>query len=597
MIRVKERDIAWDLSEIFPNTTDSSVQTSIDDVTKMAERFAKKYQGKIRNLPARGLLECIKEFEAYQAKLGDISLFASLAFAADMTLPQTQLLHDKVTKTQAKLRKMLAFFELEVGALVSKKARIILDPVLANYKHSLERLKREAAHRLSEVEEQLIIEKDQFGVKAWEELQNKWLNTRTFEVEVEGKKKTISFGEAGAFLLHPDRATRESANKSIFGLLGDCGEVFASALRSICNDWLNICERRKYDSPIRGSIIANDVDGQTIENLLKAVETHVSLYRRYLGLKARLMKLPKLGCHDITAPLPHAPRMKYDYHKAKDLVIRAYSRFDEDYAFAVKDVFAKNHLDASPRFGKQNGAFCSSWYNGKSAFILSSHNETLRDVYTLAHELGHATHDYYSQPNQTILNLKIPMVVAETASIFGELLLTDLLLSEAGSNEERKAILCSVLDGAGGTIFKGTARAWFEQGLYDAIRKGEYLNYETICKHWAAARKKIYSDSVEWFDELKAEWTVTPHYYMANFRFYNYPYVYAQLFVYAVYQRYLEEGSLFVPKFKRILSAGSSISPREIGKVVGVDITDPSFWNLGMKQYGGFLRELERIVN
>jgi oligoendopeptidase F len=177
---------------------------------------------------------------------------------------------------------------------------------------------------------------------------------------------------------------------------------------------------------MHASLIANDADQQTIDNLLKAVEDSVGLYQRYLRLKAKIMGLPKLGCHDIVAPLPDAPDMKFDFDRAKDLVIRAYSKFDEDYAFAVKDMFARNHIDAAPRFGKQNGAFCAGWYNGKSAFVLQSFNGRLNDVYTLAHELGHATHDYYFQRNQTILNGRIPMVVAGTASIFGELLLTDL---------------------------------------------------------------------------------------------------------------------------------------------------------------------------
>jgi oligoendopeptidase F len=259
-------------------------------------------------------------------------------------------------------------------------------------------------------------------------------------------------------------------------------------------------------------------------------------------------------------------------------------------------MFARNHLDSSPRLGKQNSAFCASWYNGKSAFILDSFNGRLRDVYTLAHELGHATHDYYAQRRQTILNLRIPMIVAETASIFGELLLTDLLLSEAKSDSEKKAILTSVLDMAGTPIFKVTARAWFEQSLYGALKKGDYLDFETICKHWITARDRIYGNAVEWFNEMKAEWTTVPHYYMANFRFYNYPYVYAQLFVYALYQKYLEEGSRFVPKFKEMLSAGSSVSPQEIGRMAGLDISDPNFWKLGTKQYEHFIKELEKIV-
>jgi oligoendopeptidase F len=597
MIRVKKNEIAWDLSEIFPSTTDPSVEKAVDDLTKKAKGFTKKYQGKIRNFSGKDLLKCIKEFEIYQAKLGDVSLYASLAFAANMTLPETQLLHDKVTKKEAELGKMLAFFELEVGALISKKPKIISDPSLSNYKHVLERLKRQVAHQLSEVEEQLVIEKDQFGAKGWEELQAKWLNTRMFEVKAEGKKKTLSYGEANGLLVHPDRTTRESANKSIYNLLGQQGEIFSSALRNICNDWLNICERRKYDSPLQASLIANDIDPQTIDNLLKAIENYANLYRRYLKLKTRIMGLPKLGCHDIVAPLPDALHMKFDYGEATNLVVEAYSKFDEDYAFAARDMFAKNHLDSSPRFGKRNGAFCAGWYNGKSAFVLNSFNGALDDIYTLAHELGHATHDYYWQQNQTIANGDIPMIVAETASIFGELLLTDLLLSKAKSDQEKKTVICTVLDGAGMATFQVTARAWFEQALYDAIKQREYLNYETICKYWTTARDRIYGDAVEWFDVMEAEWTMKPHYYLANFRFYNYPYVYAQLFVYALYRKYVAEGTKFVPKFKKALSAGGSVSPIEIGKIFGLDITEPGFWNLGMEQFEHFIEELEKIVN
>jgi oligoendopeptidase F len=589
-------EIAWNLSEIFPSITDPSVQKAFDDITVVAEKFEQKYRGKIKNLSAKELLKCLQEYEAYITRLREISLFADLSFAANMTLPETQLLHDKGLKLEAKLGKLLAFFELELGNLVYKNAKLASDPILANYKHALERLRRRVPHQLSEIEEKLIIEKDQFGVSAWEELQSKWLNTRMFEVQVEGVKKSLPFGQVFGLLPHPDRATRESANKSIFGLVGKDGEIFSSAFRNICNDWLSICDWRKYDSPVHASLIANDVEHETIDNLLKAVEDNVGLYQRYLRLKAKIMQLPKLSCHDIVAPLPDAPDMKFDFDRAKDLVTKAYSKFDEDYAFAVKDMFAKRHIDSSPRFGKQNGAFCASWYSGKSAFVLQSFNGRINDIYTLAHELGHATHDYYFTRNQTIMNGRIPMVVAETASIFGELLLTDLLISEVKSDAEKKVVLCKVLDGAGRVIFSVTARAWFEQRVYDAIKKGEYLDHKTACKYWVAARNKAYGDTVEWFNEMESEWSISPHYFMANFRFYNYPYVYAQLFVYALYQRYLQEGKAFVPKLKQILSAGSSISPVEIGKIVGLEVGSVDFWNVGMRQYEHFLKELEKIA-
>jgi oligoendopeptidase F len=595
-----KREIAWDLSEMFPSTTDPSVQKTIDDLSRIAEDFANKYDGKISGLSALYLLQCLQEFEAYRAKLEHIMLYAELSYAANMTLPDTQALFDKANKIKAKLNKRLAFFELDMGNLVHKKPEMIDEPVLKNYRHFLEKLRRRVPHKLTETEEKLVIEKDQFGVSAWEQLQGKWLGTRTFEVEVEGKRKALSFTEAYGLFAHPDRATRESAYRSICGLLENDGEIFSSALRNVCSDWQSICEKRKYSSPMHASLIANDIDEQTIDNLLRTVENHAGLHRRHLKLKARIMGLPKLGGHDLSAPLPDELDTKFDYEKAEALVIETYSRFDEEFSSIAKDMIARNHIDSSPRFGKQAGASCAPWFSGKSSFIIQSFNGTLPDVYTFVHEMGHAIHGYYTIRNQTLLNGSFdyfPMVVAETASTFGELLLTDLLLENAQSEKEKKEILCRILDEAGLAAFRQTFRVWFERSLYDAVKRGEFLDHETISKHWTGARNRIYGDDVDWLDEMKAEWARVPHHYLANFRFYSYPYVYAQLFVYALYQEYLKEGKAFVPKFKRVLSAGSSISPVEIGKIVGLDVAAAHFWELGLKQYERFVEELEKIVS
>ena len=596
-----KREIVWNLSEVFRSTTDASVQKAIDDLTNTAENFATRYQGKIKKLSTKKLLECVKNFEEYHAKLEEIWVFARLSFMANMTLPDAQLLNDKVSKKRAELDKMLTFFIIELGNLVHENPRIINERILQTYKHFLERLGRQNLHNLPEAEEKLIIEKDQFGVNAWQELQGKISNSRLLEVEIEGKKKTLSMGEAFGLIFHPDRHTRESATKAMFTSLGRDGEIFASALRNICNDWLTICERRKYDSPMEASIIGNDIDQQTINSLLTTVYNRIDLYQRYLRLKAKILKLPRLHGHDIWAPPADAPDVKYDYDKARNLITEAYSRFDIDYASTVKDMFAKKHIDATPRLGKMLGGWTYRWYEGKSAFILVNFNEALIDVYTLAHELGHATHDHYLSHNQTILNCGTPlasqpMIIAETASIFGELLLTDLLKSQIESDEEWKAILCGVLDGANLEIYETATRALFEQSIYDSVKRGKYLDYRTICSCQVEARDRINGDAVEFSEEWEAFWTAVPHYYMSNFRFYNYPYAYAQLFVYALYQRYLEEGKELVPKLKRALSAGCSISPVEIGKIFGLDVTDSHFWELGLKQYERFVDELEKIA-
>ncbi|MFA7398384.1 MAG: M3 family oligoendopeptidase [Candidatus Bathyarchaeia archaeon] len=590
------QQIIWNLNELFPSPTSPKIEEAIKEATVTADTFENKYRGKIAMLTPEGLLGCLQDIEAFEAKFSDLILYANLNFSADMTQPQSQQLHDRTNKLNAKISKQLAFYSLELGKLIKAKPELIDNPTLSNYKHMLQRVHHRVEHQLSEIEEQLVIEKDQYGVNAWEELQSKWLNTRMFEVMVAGEKKTLSYGQANGLLPHPDRATRESVNRSIYGLLGKDGEIFSSALRSICNDWVNVSKRRKYSTPMESSLISNDTQETVIENLLKTVETGATIYRRYLKLKAKLMELPILGNHDIAAPLPNTPELKYTYPQAEEFITKAYSRFQLEYAQAIQDMFSKQHIDPTPRFGKRNGAFCANHYNGKSAYILQSFNGTLSDVFTLAHELGHATHDYYMSRKQTLLNTNVPSAVAETASIFGELLLTDLMLGEARTDQERKTILSLVLDEAGMTAFQVTARVWFEQSLYNSIEKGEYLDYKTICNHWVNARGRIYGDAVTWLPEMEAEWTMKPHYYMANYRFYNYPYVYAQMFVYSLYERYLQDGKAFAPKFIELLSAGSSKSPLELGRLVGLDVADPQFWQGGIRVFEKFLIELESIV-
>jgi oligoendopeptidase F len=593
---LSEHQVVWDLSELFSGIDDPRISQIITETAVLVSDFEKKYCGKILHLTPEGLLECLCAFEVVNQHFSNVGLYSGLVFAADMTLPAVQALNDKIDKFEVKISKQLTFYRLELGALLKSKPHFINAPILAKYHHFLERVYRRVEHQLSEVEEQLIIEKDQFGVNAWEELQSKWLNTRTFEVIVRGEKKLFSYGEANGLLHHTDRATRESANRSIYSLLSKDGEIFSSALRNICNDWVMVSKRRKYQTPMEASLINNDTEQTIIDNLLVSIEGGAKTYRHYLKVKANLMELSVLGNHDLIAPLPDVNEFKFTFDQARDLIIRAYARFDSDYAETVKEMFDKRHIDAAPRFGKRNGAFCASFYNGKSAYILQSFNGTLSDVFTLAHELGHATHDWYMERSQSPLNTNVPSIVAETASIFGELLLTDLLLSEATSDTERKAVLCMILDEAGMTAFQVTARAWFEQALYNAVEQDEFLNYTTICNYWVKARNRIFGDAVEWFPEMEAEWTMKPHYYMANYRFYNYPYVYAQMFVYSLYEQYLAEGKTFVPKLKKILSAGSSLSPLELAQTVQLNPKAHNFWNGGLKIFENFIQDLEKIV-
>jgi len=414
---------------------------------------------------------------------------------------------------------------------------------------------------------------------------------------VEGIEKMLSYGEINALLRHPDRETRNSADRSIYGTLGKDEYIFSTALRNICSDWMKTVERRKYNNALHHSLIVNDTEQEIIESLMKTVEENADVYRRYLKLKAKLLNVPKLNYADVLAPLLEMPEKKYSWNETKKIILEAYQNFDSEFATYATDMFEKRHIDASIRMGKRNGAYCASWYKGRSAFILLNFAGQMGEIYTLAHELGHAIHDYLAADKQTYLNLHPGYTTAECASIFGELLMTDFLLETSDSVDFKKAILAHVLDDAGMAVFQVSARYWFEEKMYNAIKNNEYLDGQNISKYWVAGRDKIYGDSIDFFDELIWEWTMKPHYFRVGFRFYNYPYVYAQLFVYALYQIYKTEGKEFAPKFKKLLASGGSVSPKELARSVGLDITKKDFWKLGIKQYEDFVNELEKLTN
>lgn len=595
---MKKEEIAWDLSELFTGHDDPKIDKLIENSRNKVDQFIKDYKGKIKSpeFNTDNLNKLFQRQEEFQANLDELGTFTHILYDANMQVTEHEALKNKITDFLTEINQELTFLELEVGKFVFENKSLLNDPKLNNYRHYLEKIARAYPHLLSELEEQLILEKDQYGVNQWSQLQGKWLNTRQFQVMVEGEQRTLSYGEANALLRHPDRETRISADKSIYSTLGKDEYIFSTALRNICCDWMKNVERRKYNNALHHSLIVNDSEQEIIESLMNTAEENAHIYQRYLKLKAKLLNLPRLNYADVLAPLLEIPEKKYSWNEAKELVLKTFKGFDNEFAEIATDMFKKKHIDASIRMGKRNGAYCASWYKGKSAFILLNFSGRIGEIYTLGHELGHAIHDYLAAENQTFVNLHPGYTTAECASTFCELLLTDYLLETSDSVNFKKTVLAHVLDDAGMAAFQVSARYWFEDGMYNAIKRSEYLDGETISKLWLVGRNKIYGDSIDFFDELKWEWTMKPHYFQVGFRFYNYPYVYAQLFVYALYQIYKSEGKSFAPKFKKLLAAGGSVSPKELGKIVGLDITKKDFWKLGIKQYEDFVNQLEELM-
>jgi oligoendopeptidase F len=584
----------WDLSQLVKDVGADHIIAQLDQLVTEAGRFRQKYQGKIKDLDATGLLTFFDEKDSLYLRFEGDMMYCQLLYSANSTEPVAKRLNDAVRKAGTKAGQEMAFADIEFGELLRTKPQLVDDPGLKEYHHYLEKVLARVPHLLSETEERLVMAKDQNGVDAWSQLQQDWLTTRMFRMEVDGVEKELAYGEVISFYSDPDPKKRRDANSTVYTHLGKDEIVWASAVRSICSDHLQMCEWRKYAHPLEPSLQDNDVDRASIDALMRTMRKNSEVYRRYLRLKAKLLGSERLGNWDLSAPLPNAPDKKYSWDEAGRVIKAAYNSFDPQFAEWVGEMYDRRHLDAEPRKGKASGAFCSYWYSGKSAYILQSFNGRRSDVYTQAHELGHAIHAYLASRAQKLSNFSAGSCIAETGSIFGELLLTDQLLKESTSREERLAVLDTVWDEFGMAAFQVSARFHFEQSLYDAIKAGRFLDGETVAELWTKARDGVYGDAVEWLPEMKWEWTMKMHYYIPNYRFYNYPYVFAQLFVFALYRLYREQGKAFVPKMKALLAAGSSRSPAELAAEQGFDIRTEEFWQKGIDQAEEFLQLMEK---
>ncbi len=588
--------MSWDLSQLVEFDDPSYIEERLTAAVKAAEDIREKYRGKIEHFDASQVLEMLDSIDEFILQFDGPIKYARLSYAADMNKEVAKRLNDKQRNSFALTQQAQAFIDLELGVLLTIKPELINDPLLREYKHILERIKQNIPYMLTESEEQVIIAKDKNGVRAWSMLQGDWLATRTYAIEIDGETKILPYGEIIGLYEHPNRELRKRAHQIVYDNLGKDEIVWSSALRSVFSDHLTMCKLRNWPSPMTQSFIANDVDEETITALMNTIEKNVEVYRNYLKLKAKAMGLEKLGNWDIDAPLPHTPDKKYSWDEARKDIVDAYTNFDEEIGTWIDEMYERRHIDGQVRAGKRSGAFCMTWHTGKSAYILQSFNGIMGDLFTQAHELGHSMHAYLGTRAQKPSNYEIGSCIAETGSIFGELLLADKLLSQVEQKEEKQAILAAVLDGFGGAAYQVSTRVWFESMLYDAIENGKFLDGERISEYWLKARNMMYGDSVEWLPEMKWWWTMKLHFYMANYRYYNYPYVYAQLFVYAMYRLYKEQGKEFVPKIKALLAAGSSRSPRDLAKDIGFDVTTEEFWQKGIDQFKEFVKQFEETL-
>ena len=589
-------DMEWDLSVIYPSLTDPAIDRDLESAKKRVIAIAEKYRNNVNSesMDARQLIDLINEQEAISTIVADIGIFSYLSVSVDETNKEGHELRNKLQLFSHEMNQLLSFLTLEIGELIKNRGVEFLEAEeLKPKKHYLEKLYRAHQYRLSEAEELIMMDKNQYGNTGWMNLQSNWLATRMFKVEIEGETKEMSWSESASLSAHPKQEVRREFITKVLGGLGQDQELYASILRNICGDHVLDTKRRGYPSTRESNLIYNDVTQEIIDVMFDSVKNHVPLHEEYLQTMAGLFGTSVLNGEDYSAPPPFQAKTEFTWQEAKEIIITNYTEFDPEIGNIVSFMFNNHRIDSLPRKTKASGAFCTPFYKGKSAFILQSYSKTISDVSTTAHELGHAIQDYLMHEEQTMYNTFIPNVLAEAAGEFCSILFAKTLLSSLDGEEDKKAIRYGLLQNLFITIFEVGSRYIFENKLYDAIEKGLYLNGERITELLWEARGEYYGKSLNWMPEQAYHWCWKSHYYIAGYRFYNYPYVFSELLAIALYNLYARDGKEFVPKFKAFLAAGSSKSPYDILIKLGIDITSKEFWDGGFNLLSEMLKEFK----
>lgn len=588
--------MSWNVSPMVKDASPAEVNEMLQKIVKEIEVQSERFDDAISIGSPDRLLKVFKEAEQLWIKEEDIVVYCELRYYAETTDKEALQLNEWAQQTRSKTGQLRKPLEIKLGKLLLEKPELLTAPELKDYIHFMEKLKRQAPYYLTPQEETLLIAKDVNGIKIMSQLQESWVSEKTFDIEVKGEKKTVPYTVLSAMRMDPDRQVREMASRTLYKSFADDKLLHGSALRSICADHVAIVKRRGMPSSMTQSLLDQDVDENTITSLLTAIESTSDKFQEYLKLKAKSMGLDKLAGFDVIAPVSTDPVWKFDWPGARNIVIESFRSFDGAIGDVIEDMFNGRRIDAANRVGKTSGAFCAWWPGERKSFILQTFNGTMNDVFTLAHENGHAGQGHMTYNAQIVTNWDTSACMAETGSIFGELLLTEKLLGMSKSDEERLETLWHVLGDFYYTVYYVGARALFEKSLYDAIDEGQLIDADTACDLWNTAKGRVFGDSVEWSDHMEYEWARIPHHFIPNYRFYNYPYSFAQMLVYALYESYKAGDSQFNEQFRKLLAAGCSISPRDQIALVGHDLTDPKFWKLGAKQADRFMNELKKLV-
>jgi oligoendopeptidase F len=578
----------WDLRDLYPGRDSAELERDLAASEADAKSFRARYEGQLAGLPGEALGEAVAHYERLQETLGRVMSYASLVHAADMSDPEIgrfyQTMHERVNAIETDL----LFFPLELNriddAAIEEK---LAAPTLARYRPWVTDVRAFRPHQLGDDLEKLLHEKSVAGRAAWVRLFDETEAALRFKVK--GKERTGA--EALDLLSDKSPETRKAAAKELGAVFGRNARLFALITNTLAKDKEVEDRWRGFARPISARNLSNFVEDEVVDALIAAVRAaYPRLAHRYYRLKARWFGVEQLPYWDRNAPLPEEDDRTVPWSEAERVVLGAYAAFSPDMAAIGRRFFEHQWIDAPVRPGKSPGAFAHPTVPSVHPYLLLNYLGKTRDVMTLAHELGHGVHQVLAGP-QGPLMADTPLTLAETASVFGEMLTFRAMLKAETEPKRRNAMLAQKVEDMLNTVVRQVAFVEFERRVHDERRKTE-LTPDRIGEIWLEIQRDSLGPAIGFEDEYRWYWTYIPHF--IHTPFYVYAYAFGDCLVNSLYAVYEDAHAGFAEKYLDMLRAGGSKRHKELLAPFGLDASDPAFWDKGLSVIAGFIDELER---
>ena len=582
-------DIKWDLSDLYETVDDPKIESDLADADARADKLAEKFRTRVAELSPEELVELLQEYEIILDQSGKVGTYAYLAWSTNSEDSARGALLQKATERASRLNQKLIFLELELAKAPDKKANELISSLhRAKYRHWLTITRVYRPYLLSEPEEKILSEKSISGRDAWVRYFGQVHGASRYEWEGERVPQASILNK----LYDPDQSIRQRAASSFTSGLKDMLRTNTYVFNTILADKSSNDGLRGYPKWISARNLGNQVDDATIEALIEAVTSRYDIVSRYYRLKQKLLGLDELKDYDRYAPLPAADR-KHSWINAKDYVLSAYRQFHPQMGDIAEEFFQKRWIDAAIQPGKRGGAYSHGAVPSVHPYIFLNYEGTPRDLMTLAHEMGHGIHQMLSR-EQGILQADTPLTTAETASVFGEMLLFQDLLSKEKDPKVRLSMLVGKIEDSFATVFRQVAMNRFENAIHEARRREGELSADRFSDLWQSTQKSMFEDSVTLTEDYRIWWSYIPHFIHSPG--YVYAYSFGELLVLALHTRYREMGDEFPNLYVNLLRAGGSDWPHNLVKPFDVDLTDPGFWHGGLGTLEELVEQAEELA-